>query len=123
MRKYMIAGISGFITLSIFMTLYHDYMDAFVSLTITFIFIFGLTENSSKTALAHLLSGNIIGMIFNGYYMISILANAFGALVDHGKFEFTPVITFLITLIVIFFNIVSFFKFKDQFKKKDGIIK
>ncbi|WP_161848187.1 hypothetical protein [Athalassotoga saccharophila] len=123
MRKYMIAGMAGFITLGVLMIIYHDYMNAFVSITVTFIFIFGLTENSSKTALAHLLSGNIIGMIFNVYYMISVLANAFDTLINDGKFEFTPVITFLITVIVLFFNVVSFFKFRDQFKKKDGIIK
>ncbi|BBJ28276.1 hypothetical protein ATHSA_1179 [Athalassotoga saccharophila] len=119
----MIAGMAGFITLGVLMIIYHDYMNAFVSITVTFIFIFGLTENSSKTALAHLLSGNIIGMIFNVYYMISVLANAFDTLINDGKFEFTPVITFLITVIVLFFNVVSFFKFRDQFKKKDGIIK
>ncbi|MGC8705261.1 MAG: hypothetical protein ACP5RU_07390 [Athalassotoga sp.] len=124
MRKYIITGIAGFITLSIFMILSHDYMDAFVTVTISFIFAFGLLENSDKkTALAHLLTGNIIGMIFNVYYMISILANAFDTLINDGRFEFTPVITFLITIIVLLFNILSFFKFKDQFKKKDGIIK
>lgn len=120
----MLFGITGFIILSVFMIFYHDYMNAFVSLTISFIFIFGLIESSNKkSAFAHLISGNVIGMIFNVYYMISVMANGFDSLINDGEFKFNPLVTFLISTITLCFNAFSLLKFKDQLKAKNDIIK
>lgn len=120
MLKWMILASLGYAVLTVFMVSVHDYMDAFVSLTITFIFIFGLRDalKNDRTGTAHAITGSLIGLIFGTYYIIEILAIAFDDLINDGVFKFKPISTFVITLILISFNLFIFFKYKIQLKSK-----
>lgn len=120
MFKMMILASLGYAVLTAFMISVYDYMDAFVSLTITFIFIFGFKDalKNDKAGTAHAITGSLIGLIFGAYYIVEILSLAFDSLINDGHFKFKPVSTFVITLILISFNLFIFYKYKTQLKSK-----
>ncbi len=116
----MILALLGYSLLTLFMILSHDYMDAFVALTIDLIFIFGLHENMSnkKTGSAHAITGSILGLIFGTYYVIALLAAAFDSLINNGIFEFKPLLNFFIVIVLLPFNLYLFFHLRTEFKSK-----
>ncbi|MCL5033378.1 MAG: hypothetical protein M1542_09070 [Thermotogae bacterium] len=120
MFKLMILASFGYAVLAIFMVLSRDYMDAFVALTITLIFIFGLSDvfNNKKSGTAHAITGSIIGLIFEIYYVTALLAAAFDSLINNGAFEFKPLSNFFIATVLFIFNLYLFFHLKVEFKNK-----
>jgi|YelNatPaOPRAMG01_1025707.scaffolds.fasta_scaffold38955_2 hypothetical protein len=120
MFKLMILASFGYAVLTIFMVLSRDYMDAFVALTITLIFIFGLFDvfNNKKSGIAHAMTGSIMGLIFGVYYVIALLAAAFDNLINNGTFEFKPFLNFFIAMVLFIFSLYLFFHLRVEFKNK-----
>jgi len=106
--------------LAIFMVLSHDYMDAFVALTITLIFIFGLYDDlgKSKSGIAHAITGSIMGLIFDTYYVIALFAASFDGFINDGVFEFKFFSNLFIVLILFAFNLYLFFHLRVKFKNQ-----
>lgn len=120
MFKLMILASAGYTILAIFMLISRDYMDAFVALTVTFIFIFGLydTLNDKKSGTAHAITGSILGIIFETYYVIALFASTFDGLINNGTFEFKPLSNFFIALAIFPLNLYLFFHLRVEFKNK-----
>lgn len=100
------------------MALCANYMDAFVALTISFVFIFGLADifSNKRRGMAHVLTGGLMGIIFAAYYAIEYVSSGFSSLISDGIWSSSCLINFLGTMILGVASIACLLMSKKRFK-------
>jgi hypothetical protein len=118
MGLMMIVVTIGYSALGLSMILSKDYMDGFVAFTVSAIFAFGIrdTFRRTKSGLAHIISGGVIGGIFGLFYSIEYFANVFDHLINDGNISFKPFDNLAGSIILALFIIIFAIYSKKHFE-------
>ncbi len=95
-----------------------NYMDAFVALTISAVFAFGLLDvfSAKKRGAAHVLTGGLLSMIFTVYFMIEQFANGFESVISNGVWKIEEKGSLLFSLFLGLGGVMAFFISKKTFR-------
>ncbi len=109
---------SGYALLGMDLIADMNYMDAFVALTVSAVFAFGLLDvfSAKKRGAAHVLTGGLLSMIFTVYFVIEQIANGLETLISDNTWKLEEKSALLFAVLLGVGGVVSFFISKKTFE-------